>query len=783
MQHDTIRFDTPAKNWLSCLPIGNGHMGAMLDGNPLCEVIHLNDDTLWSGYPRDYTKQNFHKNVKKARTLLLQNQRAEAEEIVEEKLSNRFTQAYLPLGDLRIQLGDGSISDYSRSLDLSSATHIARYLHDGTQVARESFISYPADVLMHRISCDSERDFAITFECQLNCKTEYNADGLTAVGIAPSDLIIGDVGNFYSEKNRVVYDEPDRAMRFCVYMQFVCDGKLSHDQNGIHITGAKTLLITLCSATDFSKGEAYVSYAKNRVKEAISLGFSAIKEAHARDFFALYSSVSLQLGGDEADISCPERLQRMRRGEAAGIDFAILFQYGRYLLIASSRKGTQAANLQGIWNKDLIPPWWCGYTLNINLQMNYWLADRSNLSACFEPLASFTRRLSEAGRKTTRVNYGAGGSVAHHQSDLWAHSTPVGRDRERIPLSARWMMWNMALPWLSLQLFDHYQYDRESQFLLETLYPVMRVTADFLRDTFTKTEYGWCNIPSTSPENMYVDNDGAWRAVSMMSAMDIGLSKEFSLAFVQICEELSLLEEAAFWRTFSREVREYSVSEDGTLREWDADFAQAEEGHRHFSMLFGVYPGESLLTGDWMEAAKKALRQRLEHGSGQTGWSAVWAALLMARFGEGDAAYALLEKLMRENIHDNLFGAHPPELFQIDANFGFTIALCELLLQETHGVVHLLPALPKAWPEGSINGIVIHGGHVVSFGWRDGTIDWLEMISKRDDSLKLCGKGLERFGLTRTDGGLFRILLHKDDTLRLGGRTGDDFRACGDQTE
>ena len=776
MLHDTIWFDSPAKNWLSCLPIGNGHIGAMIGKAPSCDVICLNDDTLWSGYPRDYTKQDFPENLRTARDLLLQNRRAEAEEIVETRLTNRFTQAYMPLGDLKIQISDGRVEDYIRLLDLSSGLHATSYLHDGAKVVTESFVSYPADTLMHQIRCESARDFKFSFDSKIRYSVAYDASGFTVAGSAPSDLIIGDVGNFYSEKNKVVYDEPERATHVSVRLQFVCDGTVLFDHTGLSIMGAKTLTLALCSATDFAKGEAYAQYAKECAQKAIEFGFQAANDAHISDHAALYSRVSLQLGGGGDEISCEDRLKRMRNGEATGGDFRLLFQYGRYLLIASSRRGTQAANLQGIWNKDLIPPWWCGYTLNINLQMNYWLADRTNLSACFEPLAVYTRRLCETGRYTAKVNYGMEGSVAHHQSDIWAHATPVGLDRERIPLSARWMMWNMALPWLSLQLYDHYQYERDEQFLRETLYPVMKVTAAFMKSTFSKTENGLCNTPSTSPENMYVDSDGSWRAISVMSAMDIGLSKEFSLAFAQVCEDLRQVDDAAFWRLFGKEVREYSVTKDGTLREWDADFAQAEEGHRHFSMLFGIYPGESLLGSDWMDAARKALRQRLENGSGQTGWSAVWAALLLARFGEGDEAYTLLEKLMRENIHDNLFGAHPPELFQIDANFGFTIALCELLLQEAHGVVHLLPALPNAWPQGSINGILIHGGHIVSFGWENGALEWLEIVSNRDDEILLRGVGLEKMGLVKTGTELYRILLSKGETLRLGRRTDDDSR-------
>lgn len=768
MHQDAIWFSSPAKNWLQKLPIGNGHIGAMLGGDPAFDVIQLNDDSLWSGYPRDYCKPDFEENIRLARELLLQDKRAEAEELIESKLTSRFTQAYLPLGDVTVRATAGTIEQYTRSLDLSCGVHTARYLLDGAWVTSESFASYPDDVLMHRISCASAQNFEISFDSKLPYDVQYDEKGFSAGGTAPSDLIIGDVGHFASEKNQMVYDEPDRATHFSVCTHVETDGTVTAGASGLFIAGATTLLLVLCSATDFSKRAGYADYAEDRVRQVAIKGFIAVKEAHVQDHAALFNRMSLQLGEPGEDASGEERMQRMRRGEATGDDFALLFQYGRYLLIGSSRLGTQAANLQGIWNQDLIPPWWSGYTLNINLQMNYWLADRTSLSDCFEPFAAFTKRLCEAGKRTAREDYGAQGSVAHHQSDIWAHATPVGLDRERIPQTARYSMWNMALPWLCLQLYDHYRYDRDDSFLKETLYPAMRETALFLKSTFTRTETGLCNIPSTSPENMYLDRKGVARAVCTMCAMDIGISREFALAYADVCGVRGEADEAARWKQFSQDVRDYAVMANGELREWDDDFAQSESGHRHFSMLFGIYPGESLLVSHFMDAARKSLRQRLENGSGQTGWSACWAELILARFGEGDMAYEILEQLLRENIHDNLFGAHPPELFQIDANFGFTIAICELLIQETQGVVRLLPALPKQFPNGNLRGVRIHGGHTMSFGWKNGALSWLEIVPGRDGELILCGAGLEQFGLASTQEGRYRLSLYAGETQLFG---------------
>lgn len=715
----------------------------MIGSDPGCDVIGLNDDTLWSGYRQDYHKPDFQENLNKVRCLLLENKREEAEEIVESRLTNRFTQAYLPLGDLIVHREKGVIGAYERSLDLSRGILTSRYSSDGAMVSTQSFVSYPDDVMIHEIVCESENHFEISFASKLRYEVFYDLMGFTVRGTAPDDLIIADVGNFYSPENAMIYSEFQRGMRFGARLQLETDGVVTVREDAILINRARRVALFYSSATSFSKGEHFLAACEDTARKAALRGVAACRDSHVSDFAALYDRVQLSLGEPDDGAACEERLLRMRRGEAQGCDLVLLFQYGRYLLIASSRPGTQAANLQGIWNKDLIPPWWSGYTLNINLQMNYWLADRVNLGECFEPFSSFTRRLCEAGKRTAREDYGAKGSVAHHQSDIWLHTTPVGFDQTRIPQSARWMMWNMSLPWLSLQLYDHYCFTHDEEFLRDTLYPVMLAAGDFMKDTFTRVNGRLCNVPSTSPENMYLEESGSARAICTMSAMDIGISKEFALAFATVSDDLGQAGRAAEWRRFSDEVQDYSTMPNGELREWDGDFAQMEAGHRHFSMLFGIYPGESLLGSELRDAARKALRQRLKSGSAQTGWSAVWAALLLARFGEGNAAYVILQKLLRENIHDNLFGAHPPELFQIDANFGLTAAVCELLLQETGGVIRLLPALPNVLVCGSLKGIRVHGGHTLSFGWKDGRLDWLEILPARDEIVTISAPGLE----------------------------------------
>jgi len=726
-------YEKPASNWLQSLPAGNGHIGCMVNNDPVCETLSLNDDTFWSGYEHDYCKEGFRKNLNKIRELMVQGNRVQAEEIVEAYLTNRFTQAYLPVGDIIIKSQSGEVEEYRRELDMAEGILYARYIKDGSRIETQTFVSYPDDVLIHIIESQAPANYEIYFNSQIRHEVSFDVDGFSILGCAPSDLAIADVGNFYSEKNKLSYNETEKSTKIAARAQVISDGEAAADSNRLCIKDAKRIIIIYSSATSFEKQEKFETYSTEIVSRASMKDIGALRVTHIEDHNSLFEKMHLDLGGDEA--SCDDRYARMRSGEITNSDISMLFHYGRYLLIGASRKGTQAANLQGIWNKDLIPPWWCGYTLNINLQMNYWLADRTNLSSCYEPLVQFVKRLCESGKRTAREDYGIRGSVAHHQSDIWAHSTPVGYDACKISQSARWMMWNMALPWLCIQLFDHYLHTLDENFLNIELLPIMQSTAEFIMSSFTEIDGRLYNIPTTSPENMYADEAGNELAVCNISAIDIGIARDFFKAYTFVCKRMGEAAKADLCEEFAERIADYAASSQGELLEWDVEFAEPELGHRHFSMLFGVYPGSHLINSQYAKAAKRSLFKRLQNGSGQTGWSAVWAIALLARFGEGEAAYDIISKLMSENIHENMFGAHPPDLFQIDANYGFTAAVCELILQEFDGVIKLLPALPKSMGEGSIRGLKIHSGHVISMKWAASTLIYLEIDAAVDDEI------------------------------------------------
>lgn len=732
MSNTTMWYEEPAKKWIQALPAGNGHIGCMISNDPVCDRLYLNDDTLWSGYARDYCKKEFKENITKVRELMIEGRRTEAEKIVEAHLPNRFTQAYLPLGDIVIRSEAGRIDNYRRELNMAQGIINARYIKNANSIRTETFVSYPDDVLIHSIESQMPADYAISFESQIMHDAYYDATGFVVMGHAPSDVIITDV-SFFGEGNRLSYDEIEKSIKFAAKAKVISDGDIVAGAEKLIVTNATNILIIYSSTTSFNKGKEFEKHCISTVSSASENGIDAIQAAHIDDHTSLFGQMGIDLGGEQA--SCNKRYARMQNGKIDNSDISMLFQYGRYLLIAASRKGTSPANLQGIWNKDLIPPWWSGYTLNINLQMNYWLADRANLSGCFDPLVTYVKRLCEAGKRTAREDYGTKGAVAHHQSDIWAHSTPVGYDITRIPQSARWMMWNMALPWLCIQLFDHYLFTRDDDFLRTELLPIMKDAADFMMSNFTEVNGKLYNMPATSPENMYVDEAGNQLAICDISAMDIGITQEFFAAYKFACKRVGNHEEADRSAAFADKIQGYGVSSKGELQEWDKDFEETDKGHRHFSMLFGVYPGSHLLGSQYADAARKSLYNRLQNGSGQTGWSAVWAMALLARFGEGEAVYEIIKKLVCENIHENMFGAHPPDFFQIDANYGFTAAICEMILQERGGVIRLLPALPKALENGSVRGFKIHSGHTISLSWKASKVISMEICAGTDDEI------------------------------------------------
>ncbi|HEX3024234.1 MAG TPA: glycoside hydrolase family 95 protein [Chitinophagaceae bacterium] len=768
-QNLKLWYNKPAKNWVEALPIGNGKIGAMVFGGMEEELIQLNESTLWSGGPVPKTiNPTAFQYLSQAREALFNQDFSKANALTK-KMQGLYTQTYLPLCDVVIKqnFGGAKPTKYYRDVNIGKAVATTAFSVNGVDYTREIFASYPNNIIVIKITSSQKNklNFTIGTSSQLHFSVAANGNNeLVANGKAPAHAD----PSYYNKEGRtpIIWNDTTgcNGMRFQYRIKTVLkDGVATADATGIRITNASEVIVYFVAATSFngfdkcpdSQGKDEKHIADSILHKALQLNYATLLNNHIADYQKYFNRVSLNVkdtlkNNPTPKLATDDRLKAYTAGKYDPELETLFFQYGRYLLISASRADGPPANLQGIWNKELRAPWSSNYTININTEMNYWPAEVTNLPEMHEALLKWLTGLSVVGSNTAKEFYHANGWVAHHNSDIWCAANPVGDRGDGDPV---WANWEMGGNWLCRHLWEHYQFTKDKKFLADYAYPIMKQAAVFCLDWLIEDKNGYLvTAPSTSPEHKFKDSSGREQSLAPAATMDMAVIKDLFGNLIAASTELNI--DAAFKNILiekKKKLYPFHIGSQGQLLEWYKEYDDAEIQHRHISHLYGWYPGNEIKNTD--TALANAVKRTLEIRGDGAGWGKAWRICQWARLHDAEHCYKLVREMLtyapndysNSGVMPNLFGTLAP--FQMDANFGSTAGIAEMLIQSHSDEIYLLPALPTVWNNGIVKGLVARGAFVINMEWEKSVIKKISILSKAGNacvvhsSTRLTAKG------------------------------------------